>query len=131
VLAIADGTVIPGSFGRIGENGLAIWEGAEVADSGVLAGELGLANWEIPETAGRGEVGESERMPVPARQDICTGCAGVCGTGLPGQLGPATRRRRSSSCVLSFDDNGPTSDQTFSPIKEYTSLHLVYQCSRQ
>jgi hypothetical protein len=125
---------MPGSFGRIGEDGLAIWEGAGVADRGVLAGEPGLANREIPETAdlaGHGEVGESERMPVPARQGICARCAGVCGTGLPGQLGPATQRRRSSSCVLSFDDNSPTSDQTFSPINEYTSLHLVYQCSRQ
>lgn len=125
VPAIADGTVIPGSFGRIGEDGLAIWERAGEADRGILAGEPGLANREIPETAGlagRGEVGESERMPVPARRDTCAGCAGVCGTSLPGLLGPATRRRRSSSCVLSFDDNGPTSDQTFSPIKEYTSL---------
>jgi hypothetical protein len=42
--------------------------------------------------------------------------------GLPGLLGPATRRNRSSNCVWSFGDNVPTSVQTFSPTKAYASL---------
>jgi len=100
-----------------------MWEGAGEAERNVLEGEPGLAIREILGTAGlagRAAVdreGESGRVPA-AKRDICADCTGVCGSGLPGLLGPATRRRRSSSCVLSFGDNGPTSDQTFSPIKE-------------
>jgi len=125
--AVADGMAMPnwpGSLGRIGEEGLPICEETGEADRNVLEGEPGPAIREIPETAGlpgRGAVnreGESGRELVVAKRDICAGCTGVCGSGFPGLLGPATRRRRSSSCVLSFDDNGPTRDQTFSPIKE-------------
>lgn len=115
-----------GIFGRIGEEGRPIWEGAGEADRNVLEGEPGLAIREILGIAGLAGLagrsvanreGESGRVPA-AKRDICADCTGVCGSGLPGLLGPATRRRRSSSCVLSFGDNGPTSDQTFSPINE-------------
>lgn len=108
----------------MGEEGLPIWDGTGEAERTVLGGEPGLAIREIPEKAGlpeRGVVnreGESGRALSAAKREICAGCTGVCGSGLPGLLGPATRRRRSSSCVLSFDDNDPTSDQTFSPTKE-------------
>lgn len=36
---------------------------------------------------------------------------------------PGTRRRRSSSCVLSFGDICPTIDQIFSPTSTYPSLY--------
>ncbi len=37
---------------------------------------------------------------------------------------PGTRRRRSSSCVLSFGDICPTIDQIFSPTSTYPSLNI-------
>ena len=128
--AVADGIVMPdepGSFGRIGEEGLPIWDGTGEADRTVVAGEPGLTTREMPEIAGlpgRGVInreGESGRAPAAAKRKtcaVCADCTGLCGSDLPGLLGPATRRRRSSSCVLSFGGSGPTSDQTFSPIKE-------------
>jgi hypothetical protein len=43
-----------------------------------------------------------------------------------GALGPATRRRRSSSCVLSFGDMFPTMPQIDSPTRVYASLYPVF-----
>jgi hypothetical protein len=61
--------------------------------------------------------GEAGR-PIPDVSLVV--CAGgiedaVADFGVGGVLGPATRRRRSSSCVLSFGVRGPTRDQIFSP----------------
>lgn len=95
------------------------------ADLKVAPGEAGRANFENPATEGLSgraippirdkAAGEPGRTALACKRVIC---AGGAATSLCSRLlGPATRRRRSSNCVLSFGDNGPTSDHTFSPTR--------------
>ena len=62
--------------------------------------------------------GDADRgMPqAPASLEIF-GFGAASGSGFSWLLGPATRLRRSSSCVLSLGDKGPTYCQTFSPTR--------------
>lgn len=69
--------------------------------------------------------GDSGREPAFTNRVTCAGGAGVWCSGLVGLLGPATRRRRSSSCVLSLGERGPTNVQTFSPTSTYNSLWMI------
>lgn len=94
-------------------------EGTGEAVLSAFAGDAGRAIREaavIDGLAGLGALAVRRTTPLGATD--ATGGGSV----LPWELGPATRRKRSSSCVLSLDDKGPTRDHTFSPTKEYASL---------
>jgi hypothetical protein len=113
--------------GGAGETGRAKFDETGEFTLTVRAGEAGRPGFETPTREGLtglwvlpGRAGEAGRgMPAV---NLATGGSAARFPVLPGLLGPATRRRRSSSCVLSFGDKGPTSDHTFSPTKVYTSL---------
>ena len=113
-----------------GEVGWAMPDGVGDAVLGAYEGEIGRARRDTGATAGLPDrgipprreamlgAGDAERAVELANLDAC-----VTGTSaLSGELGPATRRKRSSSCVLSFGDSVPTSCQIFSPTKTYPSL---------
>ena len=98
-------------------------------------GEPGRAMRDIMEAAGlagRGipptfpTDGDSGRELAFTSRATCGGGAGVWCSSLAGLLGPATRRRRSSSCVLSLGERGPTKVHTFSPTSTYASLRMTY-----
>lgn len=136
-VTVADGTVTPEGLGSLeaprgGEDARpVVCNGAGEADRNDRPGEPGRAMRDIVEAAGlvgRGippafpTDGDSGREPAFASRDTCGGGAGVWCSGLAGLLGPATRRRRSSSCVLSLGERGPTKVHTFSPTSTYASL---------
>jgi hypothetical protein len=119
---------------RGGEDGRAVCDAAGDADLNVREGEPGRAMRDIVDAAGlagRGippdfpTDGDSGREPPLARRVTRAGCAGVWYSDLAGLLGPETRRRRSSSCVLSFGESGPTNVHTFSPTNAYASLWMT------
>lgn len=85
---------------------------------------VGLVGRSIPPTFPRD--GDAGREPTFASRATCEGGAGVWCSGLAGLLGPATRRRRSSSCVLSLGERGPTKVHTFSPTSTYASLWMTH-----
>lgn len=103
----------------------------------VWAGEVGRASRELPAAADglaglgrvviRGTAGEPG-LVTPAVKRATAGAMAEEAAGSDAvscfswKLGPGTRRRRSSSCVLSFEGSGPTRDQTFSPTRVYPSL---------
>jgi hypothetical protein len=133
VLRGDDGTAIFVVEGAgAGEMGLARFNEAGEA---VRIGDAGRASFEtlaIAGLAGRGmppgrwsEAGELGRG-IPAARRVTRGGGGTRVPTLLGLLGPATRRNRSSSWVLSFGDKVPTSDQTCSPTKEYASLEVSH-----
>lgn len=64
--------------------------------------------------------GEFDLGPKVASLD--TWATGAGASPLSGVLGPATRRSRSSSWVLSLGESGPTICQIFSPTRTYPSL---------
>ena len=73
---------------------------------------------------GRDELvdGEAGRARPDVKRVTWEGGAGArlsCGSE---ELGPATLRRRSSSCVLSFGESGPTRVHIFSPTNKKISL---------
>lgn len=76
--------------------------GRAIREAAVIDGLAGLGAWAIRRVTPPGAIGRASVFPW--------------------ELGPGTRRNRSSSCVLSFDDKGPTRDHTFSPTREYASL---------
>lgn len=116
-------TVRAGDAGRP----LLLLEGAGDEDRAGFAGEAGRARREADKTAGLAgrarppirEAGPGAGDPdlgIPeTRRVTWAGCKGT--SARSGLLGPATRRRRSSSCVLSLGDNLLTSDQIFSPTR--------------
>jgi hypothetical protein len=132
----ADGAVTPEGLGSLeaprgGEDGRpVVCNGMGERDRNNRPGEPGAMR-DIVEAAGlEGRViaptfptdGDSGREPEFASRATCGGGAGVWCSGLAGLLGPATRRRRSSSCVLSLGERGPTKVHTFSPTSTYASL---------
>lgn len=121
----------PGSLEfRAGEAGRAIFDIGD-ADLTVVAGDDGRANLDMPATEGlpgRGippmrevPAGEAGR-PLPDCKRVIWEGGAVTSLG-SAWLGPDTRRRRSSNCVLSLGDSGPTRDHTFSPTSAYPSLN--------
>ena len=85
-------------------------------DRTVLEGDAGWANRVVDGVMGRGipndliEAWDSGRRgPVGVRGDAIFSLSGLL------ELGPGTRRSRSTSWVLSFGERGPTSDHIFSP----------------
>ena len=96
--------------GRIGDSGRG-WENAGEADRTGMAGDAGRANRETAATDGLAGLG-----PLAVRR-VMPGAGMEVGSTFPCELGPGTRRSRSSSCVLSFDDSWPTRDHTFSPTR--------------
>lgn len=137
-----EGTASPDGPGsrefRAGEAGRPAFDVGD-ADLSVAAGDDGRANLELPVTEGlpgRGippmrelAAGEPGRAMPDCKRDIWEGGAEISLASVV--LGPATRRRRSSSCVLSLGDRGPTRDHTFSPTRAYPSLYLdVSLCTR-
>ena len=101
--------------GRRGDSGRTC-EGTGEAVLSVFAGDAGRAIREVATIDGLADLGvwvDKRVTPLGA-----TGGGSV----FPWELGPGTRRNRSSSCVLSLDDKGPTRDHTFSPTREYASL---------
>lgn len=80
------------------------------------AARAGLEDRGMPpiRDAGPG-TGDPERGIPVINRVTCDGGAGV--SPRSGLLGPATRRSRSSNCVLSFGDKWPTKDQIFSPTR--------------
>lgn len=93
-------------------------DGAGDADRTVLEGDAGRASREVlvDGVVERGipndliEAWDSGRRgPVGVRGDTILSLSGLF------ELGPGTRRSRSSSWVLSFGESEPTSDHTFSP----------------
>lgn len=82
----------------------------------VLEGDVGRTNREVDGVMGRGipndltEAWDSgRREPVGVRGDETFSLSGLL------ELGPGTRRSRSTSWVLSFGERGPTSDHILSP----------------
>ena len=137
---VADGAVTPEGLGSLevprgGEDSRpTVCDGAGETDRNERLGEPGRAMRDVVEAAGlagRGippnfpTDGDSGREPMFASRATCGGGAGVWCSGLTGLLGPATRRRRSSSCVLSLGERAPTKDHTFSPTSTYTSLWMA------
>ena len=103
---------------RRGDSGRAC-EGTGEAVLSVFAGEAGRAIREAAVIDGLAGLGTfAVRRATPLGAAVAMGGSSV----LPSELGPGTRRNRSSSCVLSLDDKGPTRDHTFSPTREYASL---------
>ena len=100
---------------RRGDSGL-VCEGTGEAVLSVFAGDTGRAIREVAVMEGLADL---EAWAV--RRVTPLGATGG-GSVFPWELGPGTRRNRSSSCVLSFGDRGPTRDHTFSPTREYASL---------
>jgi hypothetical protein len=94
-----------------GETGRVTFDAAGDEDLTVLAGELGREDLAIPDTEGL-----AGRGTPPTRRATWAGGAGV--SGFVGLLGPATRRSRSSNCVLSLGESDPTRDHIFSPTSE-------------
>lgn len=96
---VPEGT--PDGRTREGEEGRARREGP------VTAGEAGRG---IPPMPLNRELGlgtpEARREAGPGVEDV--GGAETALSGVSPLLGPATRRNRSSSCVLSLGDKGPT-----------------------
>ena len=92
-------------------------DGEGDTDRMVLEGDAGRANREVVDgVVGRGipsdriEARDSGRRgPIGVRGDETFSLSGLF------KLGPGTRRSRSSSWVLSFEERGPTSDHIFSP----------------
>lgn len=104
----------------------------DAGDAGLIvpAGDDDRASLDTPATEGLVERGIPPILELTAGEPgrAMPDCKRVTwdgGAGAPlacGALGPVTRRRRSSSCVLSLDDNGPTNFHTCSPTREYPSL---------
>jgi hypothetical protein len=112
--------IVPGlePVGQRGDSGRTC-EGTGDAVLSVFAGDAGRATREVDAIDGLADLGVwADRRATPL---------GVTGGGsvFPWELGPGTRRNRSSSCVLSLGDRGPTRDHTFSPTREYASLGLI------
>ena len=106
---------------RVGESDREIVGEVGDVDLTVRAGEAGRASREMAATDGLAALGgpppraivPGRAMP-PATRETAGGVATVVEPSWV--LGPETRRRRSSSWVLSFGGKGPTNVQTFSPI---------------
>lgn len=137
---VADGAVTPKGpssleVPRDGEdNRPVVCKGAGETDRNDRLGEPGRAMRDVVEAAGLAgrripptfpTDGDSGREPTLVSRATCEGGAGVWCSGLTGLLGPATRRRRSSSCVLSLGERTPTKVHTFSPTSTYTSLWMT------
>jgi hypothetical protein len=100
---------------RRGDSGR-VCEGTGEAVLSVFAGEAGRAIRDAAVIDGLADLGA-----LAVRRATPLGAMGG-GSVFPWELGPGTRRNRSSSCVLSLGDRGPTRDHTFSPTREYASL---------
>lgn len=109
-----------------GEAARAISDGAGDADRTVLEGDAGWTNREADGVMERGipndlaEAWDSGRRgPVGVRGDATFSLSGLL------ELGPGTRRSRSSSWVLSFEEREPTSGHILSPTWTYASLYII------
>jgi hypothetical protein len=103
--------------GLTGDSGCETDPGAGEAERRPRAGDAGRANLERAGLPGLAVAAFNRATPAGAGPEAGAGSCLSCEL-----LGPGTRRNRSSSCVLSLLERGPTRVQTFSPTKEYTSL---------